>query len=78
MNEQHDQPSPPPHRRLSLLRLPFRIRRNGSVAQLGKRRLAQNEEVVDSNPTRTTYRQSPSSVDPLSMAILFAQQFKGW
>src|SRR5688500_19904127 len=27
---------------------------DGSVAQSGKRRLAQNEEVVGSNPTRTT------------------------
>ena len=80
----------PPWRRIGLRCLPFRVRHNGSVAQSGKRRLAQNEEVVGSNPTRTTSpppappalpppsREVPSGVDPLSMAILFAQQFKGW
>jgi hypothetical protein len=65
----------------SIPRSAFRVIRSGSAAQPGKRRLAQNEEVVGSNPTRTTPpppRHSPDRVDPLSMAILFAQQFKGW
>ena len=47
---------------------------NGSVAQFGKRRPAQNGEVVGSSPTRTTDRPP----NWLTLALLFAQQFKGF
>jgi hypothetical protein len=47
---------------------------NGSVAQFGKRRPAQNGEVVGSSPTRTTDR----SPNWLMLALMFANQFKGF
>ena len=44
---------------------------------IGKRRLAQNEEVAGSNPARTTVTRARKP-DWLLMALLFAQQFKGF
>ena len=47
---------------------------DGSVAQFRQRRLSQKEEVVGSNPSRTTETKPNWFV----LALLFAQQFKGF
>jgi hypothetical protein len=57
-----------------LSRAAVRANTNGSVAQFGKRRPAQNGEVVGSSPTRTTDR----SPNWLTLALMFANQFKGF
>ena len=48
------------------------MKEHGSVAQFGKRRLAQNEDVAGSNPARTT------QLDWLLLALLYAQQYRGF
>src|SRR5439155_22323772 len=48
---------------------------DGSVAQFRQRRLTQNEDVVGSNPSRTTEDVKPNW---FTLALLYAQQFRGW
>ena len=50
---------------------------DGSVAQFGKRRLAQNEEVAGSNPARTTVLEKHEP-NWLMLALLYGQHFRGW
>ena len=51
--------------------------KDGSVAQFGKRRLAQNEEVAGSNPARTTVLEKHEP-NWLMLALLYGQHFKSW
>ena len=56
---------------------PARCIDDGSVAQPGKRRLAQNEEVAGSNPARTTVLEKHEP-DWLMLALLYGQHFTGF
>ena len=60
--------------RARLERPPLPLAVDGSVAQLRQRRLAQNEECAGSNPARTTEKHP----NWFAMALLFANQFKGF
>ena len=51
---------------------------DGSIAQSGKRRLAWNEVVAGSNPGRTMEKHGERRVNWLTLALLFANHFKGF